>query len=126
MKTRTAVTVAAAGFAALGVALLFAPDETGGVLVPGAGGPSMQVLGAALLGIATMNWIARGAALGGIYGRPIVMANQMHATVGAVVLLRYGLDAGGSSVYWTVTGFYGVAAVYFSYLAFFTTGLRGK
>jgi hypothetical protein len=54
------------------------------------------------------------------------MANQMHATVGALVLLRHGLDAGGSAVYWTVTGFYGVAAVYFSYLAFFSTGLRGK
>jgi hypothetical protein len=74
----------------------------------------------------SLDWIARGAALGGIYGRPIVMANQMHATVGALVLLRHGLDAGGSAVYWTVTGFYGVAAVYFSYLAFFSTGLRGK
>jgi hypothetical protein len=126
MNTRAAVTVAAAGFAALGAALLFAPDETGRALLPGAGGPAMQVLGAALLGSAAMNWTARGAALGGIYGRAIIMANQTHVTIGALVLLRHGLSAGGSSFSWIVTTFYAVTAVYFSYLTFFSTGLRGK
>ena len=124
MNTRTAMTIAAAGFAATGLALLFAPDETGGALTAGAGGPLMQLLGAALLGCAAMNWIARGAALGGIYGRAVVVANQVHTTIGALVLVRHAISTGVSPLYWAVTAFYVPAALFFSYLAFFSSGLK--
>jgi hypothetical protein len=124
MSTRTGVSLAAAGYAAIGLAFLFAADEVGRAVLAGAAGPLVQWLGAALLGFATMNWTARGAALGGIYGRALVVANQTHATIGALVLLRHGSGAGGSPAYWAVTLFYTAAALYFSYLAFFATGLR--
>jgi hypothetical protein len=123
MSSRSGVTIAAAGFAAIGLALLFGPGETGGALLPGAGGPLMQMLGGAMLGFAAMNWTARGAALGGIYGRAVVISNQVHTTIGALVLLRHGVEAGGTTAYWLLAGFYVLAAIFFSYLAFFRSGL---
>ena len=57
-----------------------APDETA-VLVT-------QMLGAGYLGFAMMNWMARGNTIGGIYSRPIAVANFFHFTVGAVTLVK--------------------------------------
>ena len=74
-SVRAGVALSALCLATFGALLLFAPEELSGVLVPGAnGGPLVQLLGAALLGFGAMNWIARGAARGGIYGRAVARA----------------------------------------------------
>ena len=59
------VTVSALCLGAAGILLLFAPQETGAALLPAASGADklFQLLGAALLGFAMMNWTAKGAAL---------------------------------------------------------------
>lgn len=80
-----------------GLALLFAPDVLLTVLIPGfpADGAWLgQLLGAAWLGLAALNWLQRSLVLGGIYGRPTVLANVTLYFVGALSLLR-GLLAGG-------------------------------
>lgn len=126
---RVALTLSAVWLAVLGAALLFAPDEVREVIMPSATGGAalLQVLGAALLGFGAMNWTARGSALGGIYGRAVVMANQTHLTIGALVLVKHGIDAGGqSAAYWAIAGLYALGAVLFIYLAFFSTGLRRR
>lgn len=77
-----------------GAAMLFAPDVVLPRLVAGyppAGLWLGQLLGAAWLGFAALDWLGRGALLGGIYGRPVVMANAVLHFVGAMVLLRAGL-----------------------------------
>jgi hypothetical protein len=57
----SAVGLSALCFAAIGMLLLFAPEEVGATLVPRAGGgPLVQLLGAALIGFGAMNWTARG------------------------------------------------------------------
>ena len=120
-----AVALSALCFAAIGVLLLFAPEEVGGTLIPRAGGgPLVQLLGAALIGYGAMNWIARGSLLGGIYGRAVVAGNQTHLTVGALLLVKHGLIAGGSPAYWILTGVYVLGAGLFLYL-FFSSGIRG-
>ena len=88
---RLGVTGTAAGLGAAGAALLFAPRELAAAL--GATGPDVlyQLLGATLLALASMNYIARGSALGGIYGRAIVTADQVHFTIGAIALCKYAL-----------------------------------
>ena len=125
---KQAVGLSAIVLAVAGVLLLFAPDEIGGMLVPppGLAGPFGQLLGAALLGFATLNWIGRHHPLGGIYGRAIVAGNQAHFTIGAVVLVKHGLSAGGPVAYWILAVVYVVEALFFSYLLYGSTGLRSR
>lgn len=77
-----------------GVAMLFAPDIVLLRLVQGFPPAAFwlgQLLGAAWLGMAALSWLSRGAVLGGIYGRPVVMANATLHFISAMTLLRTGL-----------------------------------
>jgi hypothetical protein len=123
-QVSVAVGISAVCFAALGVLLLFAPRELAGALLASADGdPLVQLLGAALLGSAAMNWTARGSVLGGIYGRAVVVGNQTHLTIGALLLVKHGLATGGSAAYWVLAGVYLLGAALFLYLAF-GSGIR--
>ena len=82
-----------------GLAWLFAPDYAFSILdlsfPPGAEWFG-QLLGAAWLGFAALNWIQRRAILGGVYGRPVVMANLFHYFIGSMVLIKAGQQGAGS------------------------------
>ena len=83
--------LSAAVLAVGGVALLFAADAVLPALAPGfppAAAWLGQLLGAAWLGVAAMNWLQRDTVLGGIYGRPVVFANVALYFVSALSLLR--------------------------------------
>jgi len=85
-----------------GIALLFAPDTLLPLLVPGfpaAGAWVGQLLAAAWLGVAALNWLQRNVVLGGIYGRPIVLANVALYFVSAMSLVR---AVGAAPLLWTV------------------------
>ena len=74
-----------------GLALLFAPDVILPLLVPPfpAGAAWLgQLLAAAWLALAALDWLGQGALLGGIYGRPVVVANAALYFITAVVLLK--------------------------------------
>ena len=83
---------ASAGFlAALGVGITFLPQE----LLAHMGAQNqgnlvllMQLLGALYLGLAVLNWMNRGTLIGGIYGRPVSMANFFNFSVGALALVK--------------------------------------
>lgn len=114
---RMGMTVSASWLALLGASFLFAPHEAVRALgLPPGPGVLTQVLGSALLAFASANWHARDSLLGGIYGRAVVVANQMHFVVGALVLLRHGAAAGGSAIYWVVSAAYTAEALWFSWL----------
>lgn len=89
--SRLLMALSAAALAVMGLGLTFAPGE----LLARMGGPSepvvvlaLQVTGALHLGFAMLNWMARGTVLGGIYGRPIVVANLTQWAIGALALLE--------------------------------------
>ena len=88
-----------------GFVLLFASDAVLPALVPGFP-PSAawlgQLLAAAWLGIAALNWLQRSALLGGIYGRPTVLANVAVYFISALSMLRALLGQGVPSVLWAV------------------------
>jgi hypothetical protein len=117
-SARAGVTGAAGCFAVAGAALLFAPDDIAAWL----GSPGMdlilQLYAAALLALAAMNYIARGSSLGGIYGRAVVTADQVHFTIGALVLIRHALRSPVSPVFWIVVATYAAGAVFFNLLLF--------
>lgn len=124
METRLALSASAVLFGVPGVGMLFVPDDVARLLGLSAGAVLVQLLGAALLGIAAMNWTARGLPLGGIYGRAVTAGNQVHAFIGAMVSIRYAFSTSAPAAMWALTAVYVLAAVYFSWLMFFSTGLR--
>jgi hypothetical protein len=97
LVSRSSAAILVAG----GVLLVFAADEVLPRLSPGFPPSSAwlgQILGAAWLGLAALNWINRRAILGGIYGRPIVFANLIHYFIAAMVLIRAA--NAGSKLIW--------------------------
>jgi hypothetical protein len=74
-----------------GFVLLFSPDAVLPRLISGYPSSGLwlgQLLGAAWLGLAALNWINRRLILGGVFGRPIVLANAIHYFISAMVLIR--------------------------------------
>jgi len=118
------VTIFAFCLAALGLAFMFAPQEMG-VTILGRNDvePIASLFGAAMVSMGLMNWIARNSALGGIYGRTVVSANQAHFVIGSLILLKHGAAVGGTGAYWVLAAFYALGAIFFSSLLF-GTGMR--
>jgi len=117
----TVVTRASALLLALaGVSLLFAPIELLARLAPGTP-PSAawiaQLLGAAWLGLAAMNWTTRFTMVGGIYGRAVVTANAMTYFASAMTLLHV-VRAGASTMVIVLAVVALVMAATYGYLLF--------
>ncbi len=81
-----------AGFLALGgLVLLFAPDAIlprAVAAFPATATWIGQLIAAGWLALAALNWMSRSTLLGGIYGRPVVMANALFYFIGATTLVR--------------------------------------
>jgi hypothetical protein len=54
----------------------------------------LQLLGAAIFGFAMLNWMHRYSRIGGILGRPLVMANLSHSMVAALMMLHLSRRTG--------------------------------
>ena len=113
------MTLSAAFLAALGVSASFLPQE---ILARVGASPDrlivavVQIAGALYFGFAILNWTAKGTLLGGIYGRPIVLANFTHFAVGAITLLKVpGHTDAGLLV---AAAAYSVFAAWFGYVLF--------
>lgn len=102
--------------AVAGGILLFAPDNVLPALVTGyppSGFWLGQLLGAACLGFAALNWLQRNAVVGGIYSRPLVFANLIFYFVGAMSLLRLAVNTQRPvAVWWLAILLVLLAAVY--------------
>ena len=102
----TLITRASAILLALGgLVLLFASDAVLPRLVPGfppAGGWLGQLLGAAWLGVAALNWASQPSLLGGIYGRPVVLTNAALYFIAAMVLLKIVIRPNAPAPVWIV------------------------
>lgn len=113
------LTASAIALGAFGVLLLFAPEEAAGALGWGSGttGPSLAAAG--LLSVAVLDWMGRGAIYGGIYGRPIVLANLTLAITGGLTLVRAQAEGGGAPpLGWLPVAVLGLHGVGFAFLLF--------
>ena len=121
MATRILMTCSAAFLAALGLGITFLPQELLVHLGVRAEGPIVllvQVLGASYLGGALLNWMTRGIIIGGIYGRPVAMANFFHFAVGSLALLRGMFALHFRADIALVAAVYSVFAVWFGLVLF--------
>lgn len=91
--------------------------ETPSVLV-------VQVCGALYLGFAFLNWYLRGFVIGGIYNRPLALANLLHFAVVATTLLK-AAPALDSRLVWVIAAAYVVFAAWFG-LVMFSAAPVGK
>ena len=97
-----------------GVVLLFAPDVVLPAIVsgfPASGAWLGQLLAAAWFGVAALNWLQRRVVLGGIYGRPTVLANVALYFISALSLLRVLLGHGAPPLLWLAVVVTGALAV---------------
>ncbi len=91
MTSRPVLTVAGATLFLTGVAVDFLPQE----IAPALGLPVtpgavllLQLLAAAMLAMGAINWLSKGNPMGGIYSRPLALADFLLFGVGAVSLDR--------------------------------------
>lgn len=117
--TTATITVFAVVLMGGGVALTFLPEEIGSaVFGPDAPGIVLAVLGGALFGLGLLNWMTRRAPIGGIYGRPVLMANLVHFTVAGLALLRMALDEPVGVGFWAITLVYLAGLAFYGLLLF--------
>jgi hypothetical protein len=91
MHTKTLMTLSALFMAILGLACTFMPQEIAARYGAAANEPTtllIQVTGALYVAFAILNWTVRNSPIGGIYNRPIAMANVLHFVVVALALLK--------------------------------------
>jgi uncharacterized integral membrane protein len=121
LNTRILMSVCSIGLVMAGAACLFAPADFAEAL-GWSGGPSLivmlQLTGALYLAFAMANWSAKGAMIGGIYSRPLSIANLLHFTVGALSLLKYTFSQGWQWPSGIALIIYVVFAAMFIYLVF--------
>jgi hypothetical protein len=80
MPTNPLLVAVSAAYAICGLALLFATDEIMASLAPGTPPFALWIaglLGGALTAFAMLNWLQRHTLMGGIYGRPLLVANLL-------------------------------------------------
>lgn len=111
------LTVAALLYFTAAVAFLFAGAEI--LSAAGAAGTPvelglLQLLGAALFGLAMLDWTHRHSLVGGIYARPVVVANLAHALSGCLILVQLGRDLGFGAVLVAALVAYGAVAAGFA------------
>src|SRR5688572_33243137 len=77
----------------------------------------LQLIGALYLGFGMLNWMAKNNLLGGIYSRPIAIANFMHFLVAGLALVK---AAPGLEIppIWGLTVIYGGFAIAFGLVVF--------
>ena len=85
----------------------------------------IQAAGALYLGFAMLNWMAKDNLIGGIYSRPVAIANLLHFFAIAMALLRLVTRGEHTTAILVVTGIYVVFAIWFG-LVVFTNPLRKK
>jgi hypothetical protein len=105
-----------------GIALTFAPDLIIGSLGVNPSQVSIilgQILGALYFGFATLNWMTKESLIGGIYNRPIAVANFTHFMIAGLALVKASISNPQIPILLIlVSGVYAVLALLFGILLF--------
>ena len=119
-RTSTAISTASAMVLAIGgIALLFASDELLAPVVPEASA-SVTLLGQLIAGgwlaLAWLNWNQRHSVIGGIYGRPTVLANFTLYLVSTSSLAHRLMAGGAPTVLLALALLFGLLALVYAAL----------
>ncbi len=122
MNTKLLMTSSSIVLGLAGIFALFMPE----VLLPmqGAGVIWIQLMGALYFSFALMNWTAKDSIIGGVYARPVSLANFGHFFAGALLLVKYLFSSPFNLPIFVVTVVYVVYAACFYWLVFRATGVK--
>jgi hypothetical protein len=113
-SSRSVLTSSAFLLAALGLGALFAPAGAAVLLgLERSATDSLSLAAPGLLGIAGLDWVGRGLRMGGIYGRPLTMANVLTGAVATSTLARLLSEQGGTTIGWLLVGALGLYTTLF-------------
>ena len=118
MNTKLLMAANALVLGLMGVGLSFLPEEIATTIDLKSDTIILQLVGALYLGFALLNWMNKEKILGGIYGRPIVMANFAHFLIGGMALIKLTLNGSGSTALHLLTIIYAVFGTAFAIKAF--------
>jgi hypothetical protein len=127
VNTKLVMTVSSFVLGLAGLMLLFAPQEALAALRVPLATPLpilVQLAGALYVSFSVMNWTAKDSLIGGIYARPISLANFAHFFVGTLVLVKAQLSRESRMVTVGVLIGYVIFAMLFGWLVFVATGRR--
>ena len=117
MNTRWLMRASAVSLGLIGIAASFLPKE----ILSAAGAPELpmlavgiQLLGAAYVGLAMLNWMAQANLIGGIYGRPVAVCNLTNFAIGFLALAKTATLTPPNFPIIILTGYFGVFAALFA------------
>ena len=122
MNTKLIMLLSAIFLGVSGISLSFLPAEIAAYMGLTATVESqlvLQILGALYFAFAMLNYMAKGSIIGGIYNRPIAVANFTHSVIGALALIK-GLSNTQPlpGLFWLLAGVYAVFALSFGIILF--------
>ena len=127
VNTKLLMTSSSLALALAGIFALFVPD----VLLALFGAPMsdllsvpIQLMGALYFSMAMMNWTAKDSAIGGIYARPVSIANFVHFFIGTLLLAKVVLSSGFNLSSTLLLVVYAIFAILFYWLVFRATGIK--
>ena len=116
------MTLSAMILAMIGISLIFLPNEILDYLELSVSETLqllMQIIGSLYFALAILNWMSKGSLIGGIYGRPIAMANLTHFVIAGLALIKGILvNPSLSYVIWSIAIIYSIFAIFFGIVAF--------
>ncbi|MGN6531340.1 MAG: hypothetical protein ACTHK0_06275 [Ginsengibacter sp.] len=121
MNTKLLMTASALALGAAAIILTFIPEEISHYfnldLTPVI---LLQILGALYFGFAILNWTAKANLIGGIYSRPVAIANFSHFAIGGLALIKLALHDDSGKILVIFAAVYLLFAVLFGYVFFAT------
>lgn len=121
MNTKLLMSASAVVLGTIGVLLSFLPEEIlayAGVNSTSFSPIILQLLGAAYLGFAMLNWMAKGNLIGGIYSRPVAIGNLMHFIVSGLALLKAAYASPTGTALWVAGAVYSIFSLLFFIIVF--------
>ena len=122
MNTKSLMTLSAMILALIGISLIFLPNEILDYLELSVSETLqllMQIIGSFYFAFAILNWMSKGGIIGGIYNRPIAMANLTHFVIAGLALIKGVLSNPSLSyVIWSIAIIYSIFAIFFGIVAF--------
>jgi hypothetical protein len=122
MYTKLVMTSSALVIGVVALQLSFIPEfllEALGIATNRSSLLLVQLLGGLYFGFAMLNWMARGSRIGGIYNRPIAVANFAHFFVAGMALIKVlVVEAALPNLLWIGGAIYLLYALAFGFILF--------